>query len=75
MNTQDATLGNNLIARQLTDLPSEGRDPVAILSLQPGVVYIGNKVDQNDDSRGGAVMEPAAIRPTSRWTAWTTTIS
>ncbi len=55
VNTQDATLGNNFSARQLTDLPSEGRDPVAILSLQPGVVYIGNQVNQNDDSRGGSV--------------------
>ncbi len=55
VNTQDATLGNNFNARQLTDLPSEGRDPVSILSLQPGVTYIGNKVDQNNDSRGGAI--------------------
>ncbi len=55
VNTQDATLGNNFNARQLTDLPSEGRDPVAILSLQPGVVYLGNKVDQSSDSRGGSV--------------------
>lgn len=42
VNTQDATLGNNFNSRQLTDLPSEGRDPAAILSLQPGVVFIGN---------------------------------
>ncbi|MGB8065374.1 MAG: carboxypeptidase-like regulatory domain-containing protein [Candidatus Sulfotelmatobacter sp.] len=55
VNTTDATLGNNFGARQLIDLPSEGRDPVSILSLQPGVTYIGNKVDQNDDSRGGAI--------------------
>lgn len=55
VNTTDATLGNNFNARQLTDLPSEGRDPVAILSLQPGVVYIGSQVNTNDDSRGGAV--------------------
>jgi hypothetical protein len=57
VNTQDATLGNNFSARQLTDLPSEGRDPVAILSLQPGVTYIGNTNDgqQMSDSRGGAV--------------------
>src|SRR6266513_2124161 len=27
VNTTDATLGNNFNARQLTDLPSEGRDP------------------------------------------------
>ena len=55
VNTTDATLGNNFNARQLTDLPSEGRDPVAILSLQPGVVYLGTQVNQNDDSRGGSV--------------------
>ena len=57
VNTQDATLGNNFNARQLTDLPSEGRDPASILSLQPGVVFIGNvTTDQQDnDSRGGAV--------------------
>lgn len=57
VNTQDATLGNNFGTRQLTDLPSEGRDPAAILSLQPGVVWIGKQTDeqQMNDSRGGAV--------------------
>ena len=62
VNTQDATLGNNFNSRQLTDLPSEGRDPAAILSLQPGVVFIGSSANQgiiptqqNNDSRGGAV--------------------
>ncbi|HUA14407.1 MAG TPA: carboxypeptidase-like regulatory domain-containing protein [Verrucomicrobiae bacterium] len=57
VNTTDATLGNNFNARQLTDLPAEGRDPAAILSLQPGVVYIGSTTNdqQNNDSRGGAV--------------------
>jgi hypothetical protein len=57
VNTQDATLGNNFNSRQLIDLPSEGRDPAAILSLQPGVVYIGSTTtnQQDNDSRGGAV--------------------
>ncbi len=62
VNTTDATLGNNFDSRQLTDLPAEGRDPAAILSLQPGVVYIGPAANQglipeqqNNDSRGGAV--------------------
>ena len=57
VNTTDATLGNNFNARQLTDLPSEGRDPASILSLQPGVVYIGKTTNdqQDNDSRGGAV--------------------
>jgi Carboxypeptidase regulatory-like domain len=57
VNTTDASLGHNFDSKQLIDLPSEGRDPVAILSLQPGVVYIGKKThdQQNDDSRGGSV--------------------
>jgi hypothetical protein len=62
VNTTDATLGNNFNARQLVDLPSEGRDPAAILSLQPGVVFIGPAANQgiipaqqDNDSRGGAV--------------------
>ncbi len=57
VNTTDATLGNNFNGRQLTDLPSEGRDPVSILSLQPGVVYVGKMTDQqqDSDSRGGSV--------------------
>lgn len=55
VNTEDATLGNNFSARQLTDLPTEGRDPVSILSLQPGVVYIGKNVNTDEDSRGGAI--------------------
>ena len=57
VNTQDATLGNNFNARQLTELPSEGRDPVSILSLQPGVTYIGKTThgQQDYDTRGGAV--------------------
>ncbi|HUO24848.1 MAG TPA: carboxypeptidase-like regulatory domain-containing protein [Candidatus Aquilonibacter sp.] len=57
VNTTDATLGNNFTTRQLTDLPAYGRDPAAILSLQPGVTWIGNEHDtqQSFDTRGGAV--------------------
>jgi len=57
VNTQDATLGNTFNSRQLMDLPAEGRDPASILSLQPGVVYIGSTTttQQDNDSRGGAV--------------------
>ena len=36
-----ASLGNEFTERQLLRLPSEGRDPASILSLQPGVTYIG----------------------------------
>jgi hypothetical protein len=56
VNTQDASIGNAFTERQLIRLPSEGRDPVSILSLQPGVTFIGgNNIDQTNDSRGGSV--------------------
>src|SRR6266496_2980379 len=56
VNTTDASQGNVIDSAQLEALPAEGRDPVAILSLQPGVTFIGgNTVNQTHDSRGGAV--------------------
>ena len=57
VNTQDASIGNAFDERQLIRLPSEGRDPASILSLQPGVTFIGSdkQIDQSNDSRGGSV--------------------
>ncbi len=55
VNTEDATLGNAFGATQIESLPFEGRDPTQILSLQPGVVFVGSNVNQNYDSRGGSV--------------------
>jgi hypothetical protein len=56
VNTQDASIGNAFTERQLIKLPSEGRDPASILSLQPGVTYVGGQnIDQTNDSRGGSV--------------------
>jgi hypothetical protein len=55
INTQDATMGNAFGTSQIAALPFEGRDPVSILSLQPGVSWVGKNVDQNYDSRGGSV--------------------
>ncbi len=55
VNTQDATLGNAFGTSQIAALPFEGRDPTQILSLQPGVTFVGTNVDQNQDSRGGSV--------------------
>jgi hypothetical protein len=57
VNTQDASVGNAFTERQLQRLPSEGRDPVSILSLQPGVTFIGSdkQIDRTNDSRGGSV--------------------
>ena len=57
INTQDATLGNAFNQSQISGLPFEGRDPAAILSLQPGVVTVADRdqVDLTGDSRGGSV--------------------
>jgi hypothetical protein len=55
VNTSDATLGNPFDSRQILAIPSEGRNAVELLSLQPGVSYVGNQVDTGADSRGGAV--------------------
>lgn len=62
VNTTDASQGNVFNSDQLTSLPSEGRDPVSILSLQAGVTYLGpntnqdnSKPNETEDSRGGAV--------------------
>ncbi len=61
VNTTDASQGNVFNSTQLTYLPTEGLDPVAILSLQAGVTFLGNtnqdntKPNQTEDSRAGAV--------------------
>src|SRR5216684_7519523 len=56
VNTTDATLGHAFGTEKLENLPFEGRDPVGILSLQPGVVFVGGDlVNQAIDSRGGSV--------------------
>jgi len=57
VNTQDATLGHAFDSRQIDNLPFEGRDPAGILSLQPGVAFVGNNgtINQDADTRNGAV--------------------
>lgn len=57
LNTEDATLGQAVNVQQIESLPFEGRDPSGILSLQPGVSFLGNStsIDQDADSRSGAV--------------------
>jgi hypothetical protein len=59
VNTTDATLGHPFGAEKIENLPFEGRDPVGILSLQPGVVFIApsdnTQISQDSDSRGGSV--------------------
>src|SRR3954470_7274058 len=58
VNTTDASIGNAFDNQKILNLPFEGRNPVEILSLQPGVAYTGpsdNNVDIRNDSRNGAV--------------------
>jgi Carboxypeptidase regulatory-like domain len=55
VNSEDATLGNAFGTAQIESLPFEGRDPTQILSLQPGVTFVGTNINQNQDSRGGSV--------------------
>jgi hypothetical protein len=56
LNTTDATLGDSVGNATIQALPMEGRDPIALLTLQPGVLYLGNP-SENDtiDSRSGSV--------------------
>ncbi|MGD0733178.1 MAG: carboxypeptidase-like regulatory domain-containing protein, partial [Terracidiphilus sp.] len=56
LNTSDATLGDSVGNTTIQALPMEGRDPIALLTLQPGVLYLGNP-NENDtiDSRSGSV--------------------
>src|SRR5262245_3665447 len=51
VNTTDATIGNAFNEIQVRELPMEGRNVVGLLSLQPGVTFIGDATD----SRNGAV--------------------
>jgi len=63
INLSDASLGNTFDQRQITQLPLEARNVTFLLSLQPGVVYLGensptrvNNLGMNDpDSRNGSV--------------------
>lgn len=63
LNTTDATLGNAFNSKQVEELPIEARNVPDLLSLQPGVTYLG-RTDANSgtqsngntptDSRSGA---------------------
>lgn len=55
INKTDATLGNTLEENQISELPIADRNVVQLLSLQPGVAYLGTQVDAATDTRSGAV--------------------
>ncbi|MGD0729993.1 MAG: TonB-dependent receptor [Terracidiphilus sp.] len=52
LNFADASMGNAVGNTTIEALPMEGRDPINLLSLQPGVLYVGSEIT---DSRQGAV--------------------
>jgi hypothetical protein len=56
LNATDATLGNVFTSEQIPELPLEGRNVLLLLSLQPGVGYLGPQSGNSpNDSRSGAV--------------------
>ncbi|WP_232298737.1 carboxypeptidase-like regulatory domain-containing protein [Granulicella tundricola] len=56
LNTTDATIGNAVDSETVAALPMEGRNVPDLLSLQPGVLYLGHNLTQaNEDSRSGVV--------------------
>lgn len=78
-NTQDASLGNNFISRQIQGLPLEGRNVADLLSLQPGVTASGevtgarsdqanitlDGIDVNDQQNGTAFTPIVRVNPDS----------
>ena len=61
INATDATIGNSVSNATVEALPMEGRNVPDLLSLQPGVLYLGQKFNdvsssnRDTDSRSGAV--------------------
>src|SRR5579872_3628096 len=55
INRTDASLGNTIEQNQIAELPIADRNVVQLLSLQPGVAYLGNQIDATTDTRRGAV--------------------
>ncbi len=56
LNTTDAAVGDSVGSTTIESLPMEGRNPVSLLTMQPGVLYLGNPEENNtSDSRSGSV--------------------
>ena len=55
VNTTDASLGNAFGTRPIMELPFEARNVAQLLSLQPGVTFIGNTDTLANDGRNGSV--------------------
>jgi hypothetical protein len=63
VDTQDASLGNNFISQQITQLPLEARNVLSLLTLQPGVTkdgYVaGSRADQSNVTLDGVDINEA----------------
>ncbi|WP_233581082.1 TonB-dependent receptor [Acidipila sp. EB88] len=55
LNATDASIGNAMNNQFIQAVPTEGRNVPDLLSVQPGVLYLGRNVSQDTDSRSGAV--------------------
>lgn len=55
LNLVDSSIGNSFDEKQVRQIPLEGRNVPDLLSLQAGVAYTGNRIqDQDQDTRNGA---------------------
>src|SRR5437660_9983143 len=63
VNTQDATLGNNFVAQQITQLPMESRNVLSLLTLQakvhPDGYVAGGRSDQSNVTLDGVDINDA----------------
>ena len=63
VNRDDATLGNNFVSRQITQLPLEARNVANLLSLQPGATrdgfVAGARADQSNITLDGVDINEA----------------
>jgi hypothetical protein len=55
MNTTDASLGHAIDERAIVELPFNARNVINMLSLQPGVTFIGDTDTLREDRRAGNV--------------------
>src|SRR5260370_35493704 len=61
IDTEAATIGGTLTARDVENLPSMGRDPLQLMRLTPGV--FGDGAQSN---AGGTTTMPGSTRPSAR---------
>lgn len=70
LNTQDATVGNTFVEQQVTQLPTEARNVLSLLTLQPGVTkdgYVaGVRSDQSNVTLDGVDVNEAQFNDISQ---------